>query len=125
LLDNVTTGHLVHSDYQFENLLHRDGVITGIIDFEWAVSGDPARDFRLDEQWDDDCPGSRAYIYEGYQQLRALEPDHEARVLMYKLQFHMDTVDMYAGDPAEADRFALYYQKMMDVLVALENLFKI
>jgi aminoglycoside phosphotransferase (APT) family kinase protein len=118
IVDMESDGRLIHSDYQFENLLHRDGVITGIIDFEWAISGDPAWDFKLDEQWDDDCPGSAAYIYEGY--TRSLAPDHEIRVWLYKMLFHLDSVDMYT-DSGEKDEQAHFYGEMMKAVSALET----
>lgn len=118
-IDCESDGRLVHGDYQFENLLHRDGIITGIIDFEWGISGDPIWDFKLDEQWDNDCPGSTAYIYEGYTRLRPLAPDHRMRVWLYKLLFHMDSVDMYT-DSGEKDQQMRFYGEMMKALAALE-----
>lgn len=118
--DMQTGGRLVHSDYQFENLLHKDGVITAIIDFEWAISGDPAWDFKLDEQWDDDCPGSAQYIYEGYISLRPLTPDHRLRVWLYKLLFHLDSVDMYANDNDGAS-LSKCHTEMLKALAALEG----
>lgn len=120
MLDAVEVGRLVHADYQFENLLHKDGVITGIIDFEWAKSADSAWDFRLDDQWEDDCPGSTAYIYEGYTAVRPLLPDHRTRVWLYKLLFHLDSVDMTAGEAGQEDNFKWFYAEMMKALAALE-----
>jgi aminoglycoside phosphotransferase (APT) family kinase protein len=118
VVDMESGGRLVHSDYQFENLLHRDGVITGIIDFEWSLSGDPTWDFKLDEQWDDDCLGSTAAIYEGYTSLRPLAPDHRTRVWLYKMLFHMDSVDMYT-DSGEKIEQARFYDEMMKALAAV------
>jgi aminoglycoside phosphotransferase (APT) family kinase protein len=118
--DRSDDGRLVHSDYQFENLLHQDGVITALIDFEWAISGDPAWDFKLDEQWDSDCPGSAQYIYEGYTSLRPLAPDHRLRVWLYKLLWHLDSVDMYAADPNETDMLAWSQNELRKALAALE-----
>lgn len=122
IVDMESGGRLVHSDYQFENLLHRDGVITGIIDFEWSISGDPAWDFKLDEQWDDDCPGSAAYIYEGY--THPLAPDHRMRVWLYKLLFHLDSVDMYT-DSGEKEEQAYFYGEMMKAVSTLEASLKL
>ncbi len=119
--DMETGGRLVHSDYQFENLLHQDGVITAIIDFEWAISGDPAWDFKLDEQWDEDCPGSGQHIHEGYTSVRPLAPDHRLRVWLYKLLWHLDSVDMYAADPSESDMLAWSLREMHKALAALEQ----
>jgi hypothetical protein len=44
LMSVVTTGCLLHRDYHFENVLQQEGKVTGIIDFEWAMSGDPVFD---------------------------------------------------------------------------------
>ena len=119
-LEVLPVGRLVHSDYQFENLLHRDGVITGIIDFEWSLSGDPIWDFKLEEQWDSDCPGSAAHIYGGYTSLRRLADDHALRMALYKVLFHLDSVDMYAGDSTVQEQFDYCFSEMMRALVVLE-----
>jgi aminoglycoside phosphotransferase (APT) family kinase protein len=119
-LEALPVGRLVHSDYQFENLLHRDGVITGIIDFEWALSGDPIWDFKLEEQWDSDCPGSTAYIYAGYTSLRRLADDHVLRMALYKVLFHLDSVDMYAGDSTVQEQFDYCFSEIMRTLAVLE-----
>jgi aminoglycoside phosphotransferase (APT) family kinase protein len=120
-LDSFSAGRLVHADYQFENLLHRDGVITGIIDFEWAVSGDPAWDFRLENQWDIDCPGSARFIREGYTRLRPLPDDHDIRVWLYKMVFYVDNVEMLIGGAGQEDSLALYLDHMMKALEAVER----
>jgi aminoglycoside phosphotransferase (APT) family kinase protein len=121
LVDFTGGGRLVHSDYQFENLLHHNGVITAIIDFEWSIAGDPAWDFKLDEQWDDDCPGSAQYIHEGYTRVRPLPADHRLRVWLYKLLHHLDSVDMYAADPGEKFMLAWSQAEMLRALTALEQ----
>ena len=115
------SGRLVHSDYQFENLLHQDGVISGIIDFEWSIAGDPTWDFKLDEQWDDDCPGSAAHIYQGYTSVRPLADDHRRGVWLYKLLFHLDSVDMYAAEPGRGDDLDWSRGELLKALVALES----
>lgn len=85
MLDSITGGSLVHSDYHFENILEFRGHITGIIDFEWAFSGDPAWDFIAEDEWEVMCPGSRVPIYEGYVEHSPLDETHHRRVSLYKL----------------------------------------
>ncbi len=117
----VGGGRLVHSDYQFENVLHQDGDITGIIDFEWSIAGDPTWDFKLDEQWDDDCPGSAAHIYAGYTSVRPLAENHDVGVWLYKLLFHLDSVDMYAAEPEASDNLVQSRDELLQALIALEK----
>ncbi len=90
MLENVVPGRLVHWDYHFENILQQGGRITGIIDFEWSLSGDPNYDFKLRDQWESDCPGSRDLIYRGYTAQRPLPDDHELRVTLYSIMMNLD-----------------------------------
>ena len=66
--------------------------VTGVIDFEWALAGDPAWDFIAQDKWEEMCPGSRAYLYAGYTHHRPLAPDHALRVAIYQLLLHVETV---------------------------------
>lgn len=112
----VTTPRLVHWDYHFGNLLQQDGEITGVLDFEWALAGDPAYDFDRRDQWDEDCPGSRAWVYAGYTSLRPLDADHDTRVTLYELIWLLDCV-VDARDDAEAD---LMRQNLINKLEQVE-----
>ncbi|MEZ4669488.1 MAG: phosphotransferase [Anaerolineae bacterium] len=114
---SVTTASLVHWDYHFGNLLQEDGTITGVLDFEWALAGDPAYDFDRREQWDEDCPGSRQWVYDGYISLRPLDADHDTRVSLYEMIWLLDCV-VDARDAAEADTMCA---KLIGVLQRLET----
>jgi aminoglycoside phosphotransferase (APT) family kinase protein len=92
LLDAVTHGVLLHSDYHWENILQDRGHVTGVIDFEWALAGDPAWDFIVQDTWEAMCPGSRAPVYAGYTRRRPLAPGHALRVAIYQLLLHVETV---------------------------------
>ncbi len=83
-------GRLVHGDYHFSNVLQHDGQLTGILDFEWAMSGDVAWDFRIDDQLEIGCPGSRDAFYAGYTSRRPLTEQHAERVAFYKLGLYLD-----------------------------------
>jgi aminoglycoside phosphotransferase (APT) family kinase protein len=41
---------LIHCDFHYENVLHVDGTLSGLLDFEWALAGDPAYDFCIDHR---------------------------------------------------------------------------
>lgn len=116
VFEQVKSASLVHWDYHFENLLQKDGVITGVLDFEWALSGDPAHDFNRRDQWDDDCPGSRAALYDGYTSIRALDTDHDLRVRLYQMIWFIDCV-VDAGNEAEAE---IMRGELVTVLESLE-----
>lgn len=92
LLDQIFTPCLVHNDYHFENLLQKEGNLTGIIDFEHALYGDPSLDFLVEDKWEELCPGSRTLIYAAYQQFRHFDPAHCLRVSLYKNLILLDEV---------------------------------
>jgi aminoglycoside phosphotransferase (APT) family kinase protein len=115
-------GRLVHGDYQFENLLVHEGQISAVIDFEWGKCGDPAWDFKLEEQWDADCPGSAVPILAGYAAVRSIP--EATRIWLYKLLFHLDNLDFYADAPdnphGNAGRWAYSRRELLRALAALE-----
>ena len=43
-LDAIAGARLVHRDFHYSNLLHEGGRLTGVLDFEWALAGDPEAD---------------------------------------------------------------------------------
>ena len=61
-----------------------------------------AYDFDRREQWDEDCPSSRQWVYAGYTNLRPLDTDHDTRVTLYEMIWLLDCV-VDARDAAEAD----------------------
>ena len=96
-LDRITQSALIHSDYQFENILQQDGVVTGVIDFEWAYAGDPSSDFHIQEKWEEMCPGSVEPFLEGYTCERPLDGEHATRRVIYALLLYLETVVDYAN----------------------------
>ncbi len=119
-LDTITQGALIHSDYHFENILQKDGEITGIIDFEWAYSGDPLADFIVDGEWEKTCPDSRKHVLKGYTSLRPLGKRHEIRLNIYKLLWHLETVMDYKKAKNEAD-YQTTLKLLTDVIAVLET----
>jgi aminoglycoside phosphotransferase (APT) family kinase protein len=90
LLAAVQRGQLVHGDYHFSNLLQHDGQLTGVIDFEWAQSGDPSWDFRVDDDLETASPGSSDAFYAGYISRRTLPDYHAERVALYRVGLYLD-----------------------------------
>lgn len=91
LLDGVTVGVLVHSDYHYENILQDAGMLSGLLDFEWALSGDPSFDFVTGPVREVMIPGSEAHFVAGYTSIRALDTAHPRRVALYRLFLHLET----------------------------------
>lgn len=116
----VTSGQLVHSDFHFDNILVKGETITGVIDFEWALSGDPSWDFVAADQWEATCPGSRAHLYEGYAEMLALPDDHDLRVTLYRLLAHVESLVDFTLR-ADSERASYVRQKLFDTLSILER----
>ena len=116
IFDSVTPARLVHWDYHFENILQQDGEITGILDFEWALSGDVAHDFNRRDQWEADCPGSRAPLYAGYASIRPLEADHDVRVMLYQIIWLVDCI----VDDFDPDETTTAHDQLLAILQNLE-----
>ncbi|MBC7420592.1 MAG: aminoglycoside phosphotransferase family protein [Bdellovibrio sp.] len=67
LLDQVKTANLIHGDFHFGNLLYSDKKIAGVLDFEWACSGDPLYDLTHLRDIDSKWPGSQDSFNQGYE----------------------------------------------------------
>jgi aminoglycoside phosphotransferase (APT) family kinase protein len=119
MLAQVTEGVLVHSDYHYENILQDAGRLTGILDFEWALSGDPSYDFMAAGERERQAPGSEQAFMEGYRSLRPLDAEHNRRLAIYLLFFQVENIVAYARqDRARESRAAL--AEMIERLEAIE-----
>jgi Ser/Thr protein kinase RdoA (MazF antagonist) len=97
----VRQGVLIHGDYHFLNLLQQSGKLSAVLDFDWASSGDPSWDFRIDGQIEAEVPGSRAAFYAGYTSRRPLPNQHWERVSIYRVGLYLDFLEMAAQDENE------------------------
>jgi Ser/Thr protein kinase RdoA (MazF antagonist) len=111
-------GRLVHGDFHLDNVLASRDKITAIIDFEYARSGDPAWDFRMEDHWEESCPGSRRFIYEGYAQYRTIAPDHALRVSLYKILYYLDDVLFYSIEQPNAEEHRLTVERLRAVVAS-------
>jgi aminoglycoside phosphotransferase (APT) family kinase protein len=119
LMAAVTAGCLLHRDYHFENILQQEGQITGIIDFEWAMSGDPVFDCRIDETLAE-CRGSLEPFYAGYASISPLTEHHRLKADLYRLLLSLECVACWGRDAEAADWMPQEYRKLFDLLAALE-----
>lgn len=81
----VDEATLIHKDFHLENVLQDKGVLTGVVDMEWAISGDPAYDFATDYHWYKYSENSLDPIYKGYEATRPLDKLAHQRIAMYRL----------------------------------------
>ncbi|MEO8394288.1 MAG: phosphotransferase, partial [Chloroflexota bacterium] len=114
----VQQGVLIHGDYHFLNLLQQDGKMSAVLDFDWAASGDPSWDFRIDNSLESEVPGSRDAFYAGYTSRRPLPDGHWERVAFYRIGLYLDFLEMDAQDP---DGIALTMPQLMHELEWLET----
>lgn len=85
VLLKINASQMVHGDFHFGNLLFSENKITGVLDFEWALCGDPLMDIcnhlrDMDSNW----AGSQAAFNEGYG-AHTFSKDDEARMEVYRL----------------------------------------
>lgn len=82
---NILRGTLVHHDLADHNFMHVGDRITGIFDWENAVSGDPVLDLASAPTWATHYPREDKLI-EGYKSIRSL-PDHFVeKMQIYRLR---------------------------------------
>jgi aminoglycoside phosphotransferase (APT) family kinase protein len=101
LLAAVQQGVFIHGDYHFLNLLQQDGKMSAVLDFDWASSGDPSWDFRIDDAIESEVPDSREAFYAGYTSRRSLPDGHWERVSLYRIGLYLDLLEGAAQDKTE------------------------
>jgi aminoglycoside phosphotransferase (APT) family kinase protein len=76
---------LVHGDFQLKNALVRGAHVTGILDFENLLAGDPLLDFAPRRYWSRDPARTMAALRRGYARSPLADPDAGRRLALYKL----------------------------------------
>lgn len=66
LFAEVKSSKLVHVDYHFGNLIYSEKEINAVVDFEWAIAGDPLYDLMFWLRGDETFPESQERFFEGY-----------------------------------------------------------
>jgi len=113
----VTQPALVHCDFHYENILHVDGKLSGLLDFEWTLAGDPAYDFMIGDVRERMVPGSEATLAAGYQSIRSFRPNHQQCVHWYRLFLQLEEAATYQrmGDSQGAATALQRLRRLVDV----------
>ncbi len=83
-LMELKQGVLVHGDYCDHNVMVSHGKITGVIDWEDCISGDPVHDIAF---WSTFYPRERLpLLMEGYKAITAVPKDFQERFELYRLR---------------------------------------
>ena len=120
LIDRVTHGVLVHCDFHYENILHERGKLTGILDFEWAIAGDPANDLMIAETRQAVLPGSETAFVDGYLSIRPLDEQLGRRAEHYRLFLALETMVMHKKD-GNTLAVQLAQKNLLDLLDQVER----
>ncbi len=76
---------LVHGDFQLKNVLVEGARVTGILDFENLLAGDPLLDFAPLRYWSRDPARTMAALRRGYDRSPLADPDAGRRLALYEL----------------------------------------
>lgn len=68
-LNSITEPRLLHGDFHFANLIGRESEISGVVDFEWSIGGDPDMDFRNPTNIHDSANDSEPALLAAYEKL--------------------------------------------------------
>lgn len=120
LLARISQGVLVHSDFHYDNLLQLNGVLSGLLDFEWSLAGDPSADFAMAHMRAAMLPGSEAVFTAGYQSVRPFDAEHSQRATLYRLFLWLEDAVVEAAwqnRPAAAAALA----QMVELLEEVER----
>ena len=103
------TPHLLHCDYGPKHHLVSNGRITGIIDFENCMSGDPVYDFAWNDYFGHDS------LKEGYLRVTDLPDDFDLRLKLYGLRIGLDLIWWYVEENHPTGM--IHAKKKMDELL--------
>jgi aminoglycoside phosphotransferase (APT) family kinase protein len=76
---------LIHGDYQFKNILVQGACVSGILDFENLIAGDPVMDFAALHYWSPDPEADLRHLCAGYGQWRPTGQEFFRRLYLYEL----------------------------------------
>lgn len=106
---------LIHGDYGFNNVLSGGKNITGVIDWEVSMYGDPLFDIAWLSFWSFDVDYQAEYLK--YIDARGMQMDHYAdRLLCYKLYIGLGSLSFfaYSGQREKYDGSKKAIQKLLD-----------
>jgi aminoglycoside phosphotransferase (APT) family kinase protein len=94
-LRSVTAPRLVHGDFHFGNLLWSEGHLSGVVDFEWALAGDPLADFRNRSVLFDSAHGADALVIEEYARQSQIDLS-SPRLTLYEMIYKLELLSVSA-----------------------------
>jgi hygromycin-B 4-O-kinase len=108
--------YLVHADCNFDNILSKDGKITGIIDWESSLYGDFLYDIAWLSFWTKDFDYEKAYL--DFCKTTGKEIEHfKERVLCYKLFIGLGSLSFYVYSKQD-DKYERSKRKLLEFIGA-------
>lgn len=84
LLDEVKSPQLIHVDYHYGNLLFLENKVSGVLDFEWSLAGDPLYDMGAWSGKDEKSQMSQKHFLKGYD-FSKLSESEDNRIELYQM----------------------------------------
>ncbi|MDB4984701.1 MAG: aminoglycoside phosphotransferase family protein [Patescibacteria group bacterium] len=106
--------YLVHSDYNFDNVLAKDGKVTGVIDWANSMYGDFLYDVSWMQFFTKDFDYEQAYL--DFHNLKEEDiPDFRKRVLCYQAYIGLGSLSFYAYSNQQ-DKYERSKKKLSELL---------
>ncbi|MEO5646681.1 MAG: phosphotransferase [Candidatus Paceibacterota bacterium] len=106
--------HLVHGDYTFDNLITKNGKITGVLDWADSMYGDPLYDIACISFWAKDFDYEKAYLKFSESMGKKIE-NFDERILCYKLYIGLSTLSFYAYSN-QKDKYEHSKNKLLNLI---------
>ena len=103
---------LLHGDFSAKHILVNGAEVSGIIDFENSMGGDPIYDFAwMNYFYDKDVP--LEYLMEGYQNKEIFDEEFTRKINLYKIIFSLGFIDYFESmnNPIGLNRTKLRYER--------------
>ncbi|MGG2016785.1 phosphotransferase family protein [Bacillus sp. S10(2024)] len=91
-IDEPINYSFLHGDYYPGNILHDNGFISGLLDFEWSLFGDPLYDFRVMEVFIFGDFPYREVFYNSYRKTRKLPNDFYKTIAFYTKVYQLELI---------------------------------
>ena len=115
-LDSVKEAVFVHNDFHFGNLLYEENKLTGVIDFEWCLAGDPEYDLRDPFTF----PESRQPFMAGYESKSKQSPEFYDKLYLYQLLMYLQLSRLAKQHGWGNNSFIKYTNKVYQLIKQLQ-----
>lgn len=114
-LGKDVTPCLLHGDFGIQNILVDNGAITGLIDFEFCESGDPAKEAPMNNKdWDvffGREPVPSEWLWDGYIQSGPLDESFGKRMLWFSLLNSLGGLSWHGINDKDNPRFVKFLKE--------------